>query len=600
MARIPDEVIEQIRDTADLLEIVQETVALKRTGSDWRGPCPFHHGTNRNFAVIPKTNRYYCFVCHASGDVFTWYRERFGLDYPGAVREVARRYGIVIPESAERSGPDPREPLYQACDAAEGWFARQLLELPEADRARRYLMERDVSLDAAAELRLGYAPRGGEFLTAMRTLGIADAVLVEAGLAMEREDHTVVARFRGRLLFPIHDLRGRVVAFGGRILGAGEPKYLNSPETPIFHKSDQLYHLFLARNAIRKAGQAILVEGYFDVQRLVLAGIDHVVAPLGTSLTDAQAALLKRYTSEVVVLYDSDAPGLKATFRAADVLLAHGIRVRVATLPEGDDPDSLVRRGGAPALAAILDDALDVLDRKLEMLAARGWLGDVHRAREAFDRLLSTVRAAREPVMRELYISRVAERLGIPRDAVATEANVATPPPHVARPPEGAPDRRDARPIDRAATTPGAAIERKLLQLLLLRPAWLARARGEVPVVAFAVPAYRQIFAALRALPDDAPVGDALAVLDPAARDVWDRLMQQDPPDDRFDADRAYVDALEALAEIRSFADIAAEPDPVALRRRWSALSKEGQARFKLYLATSPAPRAAPGPITEE
>ncbi len=600
MARIPDEVIEQIRDAADLLEIVQETVALKRTGGDWRGPCPFHHGTNRNFAVIPKKNRYYCFVCHASGDVFTWYRERFGLDYPGAVREVARRYGIAIPESAERSGPDPREPLFQACDAAEGWYARQLLEMPEADRARRYLAERDVSLDAAAELRLGYAPRGGEFLAAMRTLGIPDAVLVEAGLAMEREDHTVVSRFRGRLLFPIHDLRGRVVAFGGRILGAGEPKYLNSPETPIFHKSDQLYHLFLAKNAIRKAGQAILVEGYFDVQRLALAGVDHVVAPLGTSLTEAQAALLQRYTADVIVLYDSDTPGLKATFRAADVLLAHGIRVRVATLPEGEDPDTLVRKGGAPALAAILDDAVDVLDRKLEMLAARGWLGDMHRAREAFDRLLSTVRAARDPVMRELYITRVAERLGIPREAVATEATVPAPPPHITRPPTGAVDRRDSRPVHRTTSTPGAAIERKLLQLLLVRPAWLARARAEVPVDAFAMPAYRQIFDALRALPDDAPAGDAFATLDPASREVWDRLLQQDPPDEQFDADRAYVDALEALAEIRSFADIAAEPDPVALRRRWSALSKEGQARFKLYLATSPVPRAATGPLTEE
>ncbi len=600
MARIPDEVIEQVRDAADLLEIVQESVDLKRTGSDWRGPCPFHHGNNRNFAVIPKKNRYYCFVCHASGDVFTWYRERFGLDYPDAVREVARRYGITIPEGAERAGPDPREPLFQACDAAASWFAAQLRDAPEADRARRYLAERDVPLAAAAELGLGYAPRGNEFLAAMRTLGIADGVVVEAGLAMTREDGSVVSRFRGRLLFPIHDLRGRVVAFGGRILGEGEPKYLNSPETPVFHKSEQLYHLHLAKNAIRKEGLAILVEGYFDVQRLALAGIDHVVAPLGTSLTEAQAALLTRYTSDVVILYDSDQPGLKATFRAADLLLSHGIRVRVATLPDGEDPDTLVRQGGAAALTAVLDDAVDVLDRKLSLLAARGWFGDVHRAREALDRLLPTVRAARDPVMRELYVSRVAEQLGIPRDTVAAEAHAKpaspapAPAPAPGRPVQGGGDARQA------PATPGTAIERNLLRLLLLRPEWLARARAELSPDAFATPAYRQIFAALLALPDDAPAADALERLDARGREVWDRLTRQALPDEHFDADRAYVDALDALTEIRSFADIAAEPDPAAKSRRWSALSKEGQARFKLYLATSPVPRTASGPQSEE
>ena len=161
MARIPDDVVERIRDTADLLEIVQESVQLKRQGRDWRGPCPFHGGANRNFAVIPQKNLYYCFVCHAAGDVFTWYRERFGLDYPSAVREVARRYGIPIPEATERAGPDPREPLYQACDAAQTWFAARLRDDADAEPARRYLLARDFSLDAAAEIGLGWAPRGG-------------------------------------------------------------------------------------------------------------------------------------------------------------------------------------------------------------------------------------------------------------------------------------------------------------------------------------------------------------------------------------------------------------------------------------------------------
>ena len=442
MGRIPDETIEQVRDAADLLEIVGESVELKRTGSDWRGPCPFHGGANRNFAVIPRKNLYYCFVCHAAGDVFSWYRERFGMDYPTAVREVARRVGIPIPETSERTGPDPREPLYQACDVAMTWFAERLRDSDDSEPARRYLLERQFSLEAAAELRLGWAPRGNDFLNAMKQLGVSESALLEAALVMQREDGTLVPRFRGRLLFPIHDLRGRVVGFGGRLLGPGEPKYLNSPETPIFHKGEQLYHIHVAKLAIRKAECAILVEGYFDVIRLSLAGFDHAVAPLGTAFTESQAELIRRYTDEVVICYDSDKAGLKATFRAADTLLSRGVRVRVATMPPGDDPDTVVQRGGAAALEAIIGDASDVLDRKLQLLDHKGWFGDVHKAREALDRLLPTLRAASDEVTRELYISRVAERLGIPREVVLREtAAVGTRAPQQVRQVESGPGR---------------------------------------------------------------------------------------------------------------------------------------------------------------
>ena len=603
MARIPDELVEQVRDAADLLEIVQESVQLKRTGSDWRGPCPFHGGTNRNFAVIPRKNLYYCFVCHAAGDVFTWYRERFGMDYPTAVREVARRVGIVIPEQAERTGPDPREPLFQACDAAQQWFARRLREAPDAEVARRYLQGRQLSLDAAAEHGLGWAPSGDAFVTAMRELGIGEAVLEEAALVQRRDDGTLFPRFRNRLLFPIHDLRGRVVAFGGRLLGEGMPKYLNSPETPIFHKGEQLYHIHVAKLAIRKAECAIVVEGYFDALRLSLAGFDHVVAPLGTALTEAQARLLHRYTGEVVVCFDSDTPGLVATFKSADVLLAEGMRVRVATMPEGDDPDTVVQRDGAAAFQAVLDDAVDVLERKLQLLDRKGWFADVHKAREALDRLLPTLRAASDPVTRELYVSRVAERLGVPREVVASEAVVK--PRAVLAPPVGAgpgmPVRRESSGPGpaRDVRTPGAAIERSLLRLLVHHPDWLARARSEIAPDRFTVPAFRRIYEALLALPDGAPVGDALAALDERARDAWQRLTSPAPAPDGPAVDREYAGALEALEEIHAFPEIAAEPDPLEMGRRWRALSPEGQARFRLYLATTRRPprgRADPSP----
>jgi DNA primase len=597
MARIPDDVVEQVRDAADLLEIVQETVQLKRTGSDWRGPCPFHGGANRNFAVIPRKNLYYCFVCHAAGDVFTWHRERFGMDYPTAVREVARRVGIVIPEQIERAGPDPREPLFQACDAAQGWFARRLREAPDAEAARRYLQERQFSLDAAAEFGLGWAPRGDDFLAAMRDLGIDEAVLDEAALTQRRDDGTRFPRFRNRLLFPLHDIRGRVVGFGGRLLGPGEPKYLNSPETPIFHKGEQLYHIHVAKLAIRRAELAIVVEGYFDALRLSLAGIDHVVAPLGTALTEAQAKLLRRYTNDVVMCFDADTPGLKASFRSADVLLAEGVRVRIATLPDGEDPDTVVQRGGAPALEALVTNAMDVLDRKLQLLDRKGWFADTHKAREALDRLLPTLRAASDTVTRELYVSRVAERLGIPRDVIAREASAPAPrhPAAQAASPGPVAGRatvpREPRSV-RVPRTPGAEIERKLLRLLLHHPEWLQRARSEVAPDRFGVPAFRRIFEALVALPENAPVDGVVDSLDERARDAWARLVGSDHSREGFNVDQDYVGALEALEEIHTFPDVAAEADPLELRRRWQAMSREGQARFRLYLATTRRPHS--------
>jgi DNA primase len=207
-------------------------VPLKKMGADWRGACPFHGGTHRNFAVVPKKGMYYCYVCHEACDVFTWYMKRAGLDYPTAVREVARQVGIAIPERPVREGPDPREPLFAAVSAAQDWFARQLRESAEADGARRYLVDREIGLDAAASLGLGYAPRGRAMLEEMARLGIAEVVLLEAGLCRRNDDGTLAARFRERLLFPIHDARGRVVGFGGRLLRSGEPKYLNSPESP--------------------------------------------------------------------------------------------------------------------------------------------------------------------------------------------------------------------------------------------------------------------------------------------------------------------------------------------------------------------------------
>jgi DNA primase len=564
---IPDEIVEQVRDSADLVGIIGEAVELKRTGSDYRGPCPFHGGTHRNFAVIPKKGRYYCFVCHESGDVFSWLMKRLGMDYPTAVREVARRVGIVIPERAARAGPDPLEPLFGAVAVAQDWFTRQLLESPEARGARDYLESREVPLETAALHGLGFAPAGQAVLAAMAELGLGQQVLLDAGLAAVRDDGSVIPRFRARLLFPIHDLRGRVVGFGGRLLGPGEPKYLNSPESAIFHKGRQLYNLHQAKGAIRKEESVILVEGYFDVFRLLLAGIEHVVAPLGTALTADQATLLRRFAPAAVLLYDSDQAGLRATFRAGDELLRHGVRVRVATMPAGEDPDTLVRRGGAAALEPILHDAMDLLERKIQLLEQKGWFEGVDHQREALDRLLPTIRAAADPITRDLYLKEVSERSGVSREVLLQQVMVRPEPGLGAGAEaqrggaghggEGAQGRlREGAPRRRVN-----AAERDLLRVLIRDPGWLKRAAAEVPEEWFETAAFREVYDALRRSPDNAGSPIFLEELSPSARRAWAWLNSIEAKYGMPDLDRMYVGAYGDL-EIR------------ALRREYNALVK--------------------------
>ncbi len=487
MSLIPDDVIEQVREAADLVGIIGEHVELKRTGSDFRGPCPFHGGTHRNFAVIPKKGMFYCFVCHEAGDAFTFFMKRLGMDYPTAVREVARRVGITIPERGP-SGPDPQEPLFNAVAAAADWFTRQLSDSPDAEVARTYLGSRGLELETVLPLGLGYAPKGKAFLEAMKGLGVHDDVLLEAGLLVRREDGALASLFRGRLLFPIHDSRARVVGFGGRILGDGEPKYLNSPETPIFHKGKLLYNLHVAKHAMRRAQRAIVVEGYFDVLRLGLAGIEEVVATLGTALTSDQAQLVKRYAPHVMLLYDSDDAGLRATFRAGDELLRQGLRVSVATLPAGEDPDTLVQQRGAAGLEALLGDAVDVFERKIQILDRKGFFGTLPGRRRALDGLLPTIRAAADPITRELYTSRAAEVASVRKDVLERETG------NEKREASAAPTFPVSR-VPFPALPAGA--EKALLLLLLAGEPWRARVIEAVAPEELEFVPYREVFEAV-------------------------------------------------------------------------------------------------------
>jgi DNA primase len=581
---IPDETIEQVRDSADLVGLIGETVPLKRTGADYRGACPFHGGAHRNFAVIPKKGRFHCYVCHESGDVFSWFMKRAGMSYPDAVREVARRVGIVIPERADRAGPDPNEPLFSAVAVANDWFTRQLLESPDARTAREYLERRAVPLDTAAMLGLGFAPQGRAFLEAMAALGIPSDVLLPAGLAAQRDDGVVSARFRGRLLFPIHDLRGRAVGFGGRLLADGEPKYLNSPETDIFHKGRLLYNLHEAKGSIRKEESVILVEGYFDVLRLVLAGVEHVVAPLGTAMTPEQAALLKRFTPTATLLYDSDQPGLRATFRTGDELLRHAVRVRVATLPPKDDPDTLVQRGGVAALDEVLRDAVDLLERKIQLLERKGYFDSFEHRREAVDRLLPTIRAAADPITRELYLSRAAERTGISKEVLEGELLSST---RAAMDSAGSGRTRaeaagaSGRSAEGGARRARRSPETQLLAAMLVAPEWVERARTEIAPALLEVPRLRELFEALlkaEEASDQMPEG-----LSDGAAAAWSILKESAQDISRHEVGTIYDRATQILRARPQYREMHALADPGAKQRKRAELRTEYPAADAWY-----------------
>lgn len=422
---IADETVERVRVAADIVAIVGEFVPLRRAGGDFRGACPFHGGTNPNFSVSQKRGSYHCFVCHESGDVFTFVRKRLGLDFTGAVKLIGERVGIEVIDAPLRAHtPDPNERNWELLATAAEWFRAQLAE-PGGVVAREYLTSRAIDDVALARFGIGFAPRDAQMLRRyLHSLGFDDDRQLEAGLLVMREgEKEPRARFRGRVMFPIVDELGHHVGFGGRALGDDSPKYLNSPESAVFQKRRTLYGMHTARQAMRRTERAIVVEGYLDAIRLALSGIEDVVAPLGTALTEDQAALLVRYASEVFLLYDGDEAGQKATFRSGLELLRHKATVRVVSLPDGDDPDTFVRAHGRAAMESQLSQAIDLFDRQLQLLERRGWFVDLRHRRRAIDKLLPTIRAARDPLTRDLYIARLADVAQLDKATIAGEAD---------------------------------------------------------------------------------------------------------------------------------------------------------------------------------
>jgi DNA primase len=550
---IPDEVVDQVRDAADIVQIVGEYVNLKRQGTDFRGPCPFHQGTHRNFSVSPKKRMYYCFVCHEGGDVFHFLQKRLGVEWPAAVKMVGEKSGVEVREvDTRRQGPDPREPLWEINATAGSYFQKILWDDPLGESAREYLSQRDVSREVADQFGIGFAPREiGLFRNYMNTLGFDEKRLVDAGLPVPGEDGSEPRpRFRGRLMFPILDSMGRNIAFGGRLLGPGEPKYLNSPESSVFSKGKTLYGLHLAKNDVRREDRVLVVEGYFDVVRLMAAGVTTVVAAMGTALTDAQAGMLRKLTKNVFLLYDSDKPGLKATFRSGDELLRQGVSVRVVTLPEGEDPDTFVKAHGAAALVARLRDAIDVFDRKIQLLERAGMFAELHKKRRALDRLLPTVRATSDEIMRDLYLSRAAEVSGVAREVLERELTGRGAPAPAQVAPAPAPRISPAARVRRGERRAqhgerGASAEREIVRAMVTIRSRVEQIAEKLGAESFRDPVYRAIYNALIAADPDATIEELSTGLDEEAIGVLEDILAEGAF--QIDPERTISDSLATL-----------------------------------------------------
>ena len=604
---VSDALVEEVRARADLVEICGEHMQLKRVGKSYRGPCPLHGGEGANFSVDSERGIFKCFVCGEGGDVFSFLMLHLGLDFPSAVRHVAERVGVEIPDAEDRR-PDPFAGLREVNAFAEEWFGERLRS-PEGSRARAYLARRGIDDPTSERFGIGFAPGEWRGLRdAARERGVDEEALLEVGLlATSDRAAEPYDRFRNRVTFSIRDLRDRPIGFGGRSLEAGEedtPKYINSPDSPIFEKGELLYLLNVARHPMRRAKAAVVVEGFMDALALHQHGFQHAVAPLGTALTTSQAGQLGRYAPQAYLVYDSDKPGRKASFKAADTLLAAGVHPLIVTLPPGEDPDSLVRRHGRESFAALLDDAMDALELKLRILEEKGYLETAEGRRRALDGLLSTLRAVRDPALQDIYIGRATEKTGVRRETIVHE---------VAREGtrRGARRRRTepARPAA-AAQPDGAkgAAERSLL-LLLIRDSlltegssersWIGRALDDgVRVEHFHAPKYRALYAALATTheegtrPDEA---DLFKVVPKELRELLEALLgdatEMTHPEEIYEASvqrLIYRPAELRLREIRREMKMADEPQKRELlqeqMRIRSGLPESERTRLALVL----------------
>jgi DNA primase len=426
MSLFPTAFIDDLKSHADIVQVVQERVPLRRSGTAWKGLCPFHGEKTPSFQVNGDKGFFHCFGCGAGGDVIKFVELFDKITFPEAVRQLAARFGLPVPEPEDSrqdaEGQRDRDSLLKAHEVAASWFREQLATAAGA-AARRQLQDRGLTEETIERIGAGYAPAAREALkTRLMKEGFPLPLLLRSGLVVQRDERTVLDRFRNRLIIPIHRDNGAIVAFGGRAMEEGQqPKYLNSPETPIYVKGRTLYGLHLSKAAITRAKHAVMVEGYFDVAQAYQAGVTNVVASSGTALTPSQAKLLKRFATKVVLSFDPDAAGQGAAARSSELLVAEGFQVNVAILPAGEDPDNFIRRSGGPAYQERLRQSRPYLEYLLDRASAGHDFSSDESRREFLNAMLAVAARIPDAAARDQFADRLAHKARITEEVVRAE-----------------------------------------------------------------------------------------------------------------------------------------------------------------------------------
>ncbi|MDH7500827.1 MAG: DNA primase, partial [candidate division NC10 bacterium] len=461
MTNFSEETVREILSGTDIVEVISAHLPLRLSGKNYRALCPFHSEKTPSFTVSPDKQIYHCFGCGEGGNALTFLMKVERLSFPEALRHLAERAGIRLPEKGygKASGSSKLE-LYEVNRLACEFYAEELRRVPEGEKAQSYLKSRGIGEDTWDQFRLGYAPDSWDrLLRHLRGKGKPFPFLESVGLILPgRQPGSFHDRFRDRLMFPILDSQERILGFGGRAFSDGESKYMNSPTSPIYSKGENLYGLNCASKRIREEGKALIVEGYFDLISMHLFGWTHTVASLGTSLTSGQAHLLRRYTDRALLLFDSDPPGIRASIRSVELLLEQGFSLEVAELPAGHDPDSLLQKEGRAAMEEVLDRSLDWMDFLWELKEEEGRQEGIREEVRKVRAILPLLARMKDRLSGAKYLGRLAERSGLREDLLLQEMKEAR--------------RREERSdIPAAPISPSfPAEERQALEVALLHP----------------------------------------------------------------------------------------------------------------------------------
>lgn len=422
--------IDRIMDAANIVDVVSEFVTLRKTGVNYKGLCPFHNEKTPSFVVSPAKGYCHCFSCGKGGNAVGFIMEHEQMTYPEALRWLAHKYNIEIKErelsSEEKREQSERESLFLVNQWALEYFRDNLMNTEKGQGiGMAYFRSRGFRDDTINKFQLGYAqPERNALTMAAMKKGLKEEYLIATGFCYKTEDGRLLDRYHGRVIFPVHTITGRVVAFGGRILSSDKKlaKYVNSPESVIYHKSNELYGIYQAKQSIVKNDRCYLVEGYIDVTAMHQSGIENVVASSGTSLTTGQIRLIKRFTSNITVLYDGDAAGIHASIRGIDMLLAEGMKVRVLLLPDGDDPDSFARKHTAQDFRNYIEtNQTDFIRFKMNLML-NGVKDPIERS-NAINDILKSVSVIQDPIMRSTYVSECAHQFGMNEASVVSAVN---------------------------------------------------------------------------------------------------------------------------------------------------------------------------------